>query len=168
MYNSMKKIISILMFCFACSTMHGQIEVSQFKLGKDEPFGQFPGRKMIKTKFKVTSAQALKYVKFHYYIVNAVGDVVSGRDYGITEEGKEYIKPKLFSITGPMEPGKKYSPWASGVIQTGQKVTAIPYQIEIVYMGSNESVFIDITKENYLQYFPKLKWIDYNRWNKQL
>ena len=164
----MKKVISMLLFCCVCLMAHGQVVVNQFKLSRDEPFGQFPGRKMLKTKFKVTSDKTLKYVKFHYYIVNAVGDVVSGLERGIMEEGMEYIKPKLMSVTGPMDPGKKYSPWISGVIQTKQQVTAIPYQIEIVYMGSNESVFIDITKDNYLQYFPKLKWIDYNRWNRQL
>lgn len=164
----MKKVLLIVAMCFICLLSHGQIVVSQFKLGKDEPFGTFPGRKMLKTKFKVTSEQAIKYVKFHYYIVNNVGDVISGLERGITEEGKEYIKPKVFSITGPMEPGKSYSPWASGVVQTKQKITAIPYQIEIIYMGSDESEFIDINRDNYLQYFPKLKWIDYNRWNKAL
>lgn len=164
----MKKFLGVMLFTLISTATYGQVLVSTFKLGKDEPFGCCPGRKMIKTKFKVTDEKDLKYVKFHYYIVNAVGDVVSGRDYGITQEGREYIKPKTFAITGPMESGKTYVPWASGVIQTNQTVTAIPYQIEIVYMGSDESIFIDINKENYIKYFPKLKWIEYNRWNKAL
>lgn len=159
----------LFMLALVLPTMvSGQILVSKFKLCRDEPFGQFPGRKGIETKFKVTSDKDLKYVRFHYYVVNAVGDVVSGREYGISEDGKEYIKPKLLSVTGPLESGKTYSPWAGAILQTSQKVTAIPYQIEIVYMGSNESVYIDINKNNVNEYFPKLKWIEYNRWNKAL
>lgn len=164
----MKKILGVMLFSLISAVSYSQILVSTFKLGKDEPFGCCPGRKMIKTKFKVTDEKSLKYVRFHYYIVNSVGDVISGLERGITQEGREYIKPKIFSITGPMEYGKTYAPWASGVVQTSQKVTAIPYQIEIVYMGDNESLFIEINKDNYLQYFPKLKWVEYNRWNNAL
>lgn len=163
----MKKLLFLIAMILP-SISFGQVLVSKFKLCKDEPFGNFPGRKGLETKFKVTSDKDLKYVKFHYYIVNNVGDVISGLERGITEEGKEYIKPKVFSITGPMEPGKTYSPWVGAILQTHQKVTAMPYQIEIVYMGSNESVFIDINKDNINDYFPKLKWIEYNRWNKAL
>lgn len=126
----------------------------------------YPGRKMIDVKFKNTSDKAFKYIKFHYYAVNRVGDVISGVERGITEEGKEYIKPKKLECTGPFECGKNYSQWASGVITVQQKdVIAFPYKIEIIYMGSNESVFIDITKDNINKFFPKLKWIDYNRYN---
>ena len=65
-----------------------QVEISKFKFGKDEPFGMYPGRKMIDMKFKNTSDRAMKYLKVHYYAVNAVGDVVWGRDEGLYEPGK--------------------------------------------------------------------------------
>ena len=145
-----------------------QVEISKFKFGKDEPFGMYPGRKMIDMKFKNTSDRPMKYLKVHYYAVNAVGDVVSGRDEGLREPGKEYIKPKTLDCMGPFEPGKQYSRWASGAITTQQKGTlAVPYEVEIIYM-ENDTTRIRINKENLRQFFPKNEWRDYNRYNEQL
>ena len=162
----MRRFLSLMLLAFTCNIAFGQIVVSEFKLTKDEPFGNFPGRKGLSLKFTNESDKDFKYLKVHYYIVNRVGDVISGVERGITEEGKEYIKAKIVSCTGPFKAGKKQKLWSSGVVTSSMKdIVAFPHQIEIIYMGSNESVFIDITKENLSKYFPKLEWIDYNRWN---
>ena len=149
-------------------TASSQVTISKFKFGKDEPFGMFPGRKMIDMKFKNTSDRPMKYLKVYYYAVNAVGDVVSGLDAGVRTEGMEYIKPKLLDCMGPFEPGKSYSRWASGVIQTKQKGTlAVPYEVEIIYM-QNDTTRIKIDGSNLKQFFPKNEWREYNRRNQQL
>lgn len=162
----MKKILCLLLLGLCFTGAFGQVVVSKFKLTRDEPFGNFPGRKGLSIEFKNESDKDFKYFKVHYYIVNRVGDVISGVERGITEEGKEYIKAKVVNCTGPFKIGKKQKMWSSGVVTSVMKdIVAFPHQIEIIYMGSNESVFIDITKENLNKYFPKLEWIDYNRWN---
>ena len=82
------------------------------------------------------------------------------------QEGKEYIKGKVVNCVGPFAVGKKHKLWSSGVITSSMKdIVAVPHQIEIIYMGSNESIFINITKDNLKEFFPKLEWIEYNRWN---
>ena len=88
-------------------TASSQVTISKFKFGRDEPFGMFPGRKMIDMKFKNTGDRPMKYLKVYYYAVNAVGDVVSGLDAGIRTEDMEYVKPKLLDCMGPFEPGER-------------------------------------------------------------
>lgn len=150
-------------------TASAQVEITKFKFNRDEPLGAFPGRKMIVMKFKNTSDRAMKYLKVHYYAVNVVGDVVSGLDEGIRKPGKEYIKPKTLDCMGPFEPGKQYSRWASGVITTRQKGTiAVPYEVEIIWMQTNDTTRIRIDGGNIHQYFPKNEWREYNRYNQQL
>ena len=46
----MKKFLGVMLFTLISTATYGQVLVSTFKLGKDEPFGCCPGRKMIKTK----------------------------------------------------------------------------------------------------------------------
>ena len=151
------------------SAMSAQVVISKFKFARDEPFGMFPGRKMIDMKFKNTGDRAMKYLKVYYYAVNAVGDVVSGLDMGVQKDGVEYIKPKALDCMGPFEVGKQYSRWASGVITTKQKGTlAVPYEVEIIWMETNDTTRIKIDKENLHQYFPKNEWRDYNRTNSRL
>ena len=162
----MKKFLMMMTLAMFTICASGQVVVSKFKLTKDEPFGNFPGRKGLTVNFKNVSDKDFKYFKVHYYIVNRVVDVISGVERGITEEGKEYIKAKLISCTGPFPAGKNQKTWASAVVTSSMKdIVAFPHQIEIIYMGSNESVFIDITKDNLKQFFPGLEWIEYNRWN---
>lgn len=164
----MKKMILMAVAVLMALTATAQVEITKFKLNRDEPFGAYPGRKMIDMKFKNTSDRPMKYLKVHYYAVNAVGDVVSGLDEGIRTPGKEYIKPKTLDCMGPFEPGKQYSRWASGVITTKQKGTiAVPYEVEIIWM-QNDTTRIRINSENLHQYFPKNEWREYNRWNDQL
>lgn len=123
----MKKFYLLVFACLLATSAIGQVEYSKFKLSKDEPFGNFPGRKMIDTKFKVTSDRDLKYVIVDYYIVNAVGDVISGVTHGIKSDSEEFIKPKRLECTGPFNAGKSYGQYASGVITIQRKdVTAFP------------------------------------------
>lgn len=151
------------------SAAYAQVEFSKFKLSKDEPFGAFPGRKMLNTKFKVTADRDLKYVLVDYYIINAVGDVISGYTHAIKNDTMEYIKPKRMECTGPFNAGKSYSPWVSGVITNPQKdLTAFPFQIQIMYMGTDEWVKLPITKDNLATFFPSLKWVEYSRKNKKI
>ena len=96
-----KLIISFLLMAICCLSASAQVEFSKFKLSKDEPFGAFPGRKMLNTKFKVTADRDLKYLLVDYYIVNAVGDVISGATEGFKNDTLEYIKPKRMECTGP-------------------------------------------------------------------
>ena len=154
--------------CMMALPMCSQVEIPRFKFNRDEPLGMYPGRKMIDMKFKNTSDRAMKYLKVHYYAVNAVGDVVSGRDGGLREPGMEYIKPMTLDCMGPFEPGKTYSRYASGVITTRQKGTlAVPYEVEIIYM-QNDTTRIRIDRDNLKKFFPKNEWRDYNRYNDQL
>lgn len=165
----MRKFLSVLAFCLVSAFSYGQVQFTKFKFAKDEPFGNFPGRKMITTKFTNTSGKSLKYVFVQYYAVNGVGDVISGVNSGIKSDDEEFIKPKELQMTGPFEAGKKYSQWASGVIFSQRKdVTAFPYKIQIVYMGENEVHDIMITKDNINTYFPCVKWMEINRYSKVL
>ena len=164
-----KRMILMAIAAMMVLSATAQVEITKFKFGKDEPFGMFPGRKMIDMKFKNTGDRPMKYLKVYYYAVNAVGDVVSGLDAGVRTEGMEYIKPKLLDCMGPFEPGKSYSRWASGVIQTKQKGTlAVPYEVEIIYMQTNDTTRIQIDGANLKQFFPKNEWREYNRRNQQL
>ena len=166
----MKKcIVSVLLMALCCLSATAQVEFSKFKLSKDEPFGAFPGRKMLNTKFKVTADHDLKYVLVDYYIINAVGDVISGMTSGIKVDTLEFIKPKTMECTGPFTAGKSYSPWVSGVVTYPRKdITAFPFQLQIMYMGTEEWIKIPITKENLSTYFPSLQWIEYSRKNKKI
>jgi hypothetical protein len=163
-----KRMILMAIAAMMVLSATAQVEITKFKFKRDEPFGMFPGRKMIDMKFKNTSDRPMKYLKVYYYAVNAVGDVVSGLDAGVRTEGMEYIKPKLLDCMGPFEPGKSYSRWASGVITTKQKGTiAVPYEVEIIYM-QNDTTRIKIDGANLKQFFPKNEWREYNRRNQQL
>ena len=139
----------------------GQVEFSKFTFKKDSPMGMYPTRKMTATKFKVTGDRALKYIHVFYYGVNQVNDAVSSDIYGGVNANVEHTKYSMLNLTGPFEPGEKYSRFASGSFYYKMKVTAFPYRIELMYMDGGEEV-IDITKENLTKFFPCLKWIDVN------
>lgn len=172
-----KQLFPLLLSCLVCCCVtaafpqpaYAQVEFSKFKLSKDEPFGAFPGRKMLNTKFKVTADRDLKYILVDYYIVNAVGDVISGYTQAIKNDTTEFIKPKRMECTGPFTAGKSYSPWVSGVITNPSKdLTAFPFQIQVMYMGTDEWITVPVTKDNLSTYFPSLKWLEYSRKNKKI
>lgn len=159
----MKKFLfsTIALLLLSVGTSFGQVEFSKFTFKKDSPMGMYPTRKMTATKFKVTGDRALKYIHVFYYGVNQVNDAVSSDIYGGVNANVEHTKYSMLNLTGPFEPGKKYSRWASGSFFYKMKVTAFPYRIELMYMDGEEET-IDITKENLPQFFPCLKWIDVN------
>ena len=161
----MRKLL-LFIAAFICLQANAQVEFAKFKLATDNPMGCCPGRKMLDTKFKVTSERDLKYVMVDFYIVNPVGDVISGVDEGVKSDNEEFIKPKTIECTGPYESGKSYSRWISGVSYSPVKgITAFPYQVRIMYAGEKEWVKIAITKDNITKFFPKLKWMEINRYN---
>lgn len=166
----MKKLFAVLAFMCAVLTMNAQVVFTKFKLAKDSPFGAFPGRKMLDTKFKVTSDKALKYVFVDWYMVNGVGDVISGETGGIYNPNtEEFVKPKSIQCTGPFESGKSYGRYVSAVGTTTAKgAFAFPTVLKIMYMGTNNWIEIPITKDNITTFFPKIKWTEINRYNKAL
>lgn len=117
---------------------------------------------MTDAKFKITGEKAVKYVRVHYYGVNQVGDAVSSDIVGAVNANAKHTKYRILDLTGPFEPGKSYSRWASGTFWYPMKVTAFPYLVEIIY-ADGEKENIDITKDNLKEYFPGIKkWIDVN------
>lgn len=164
-YYITKKMTLVLMTLFLFGiTCDAQVVFSKFKFSKDSPFGAFPGRKMTDTKFKVSSENAIKYVRVYYYAVNAVGDAVSSELVGGPHKlsNKKYVKALMINSMGPFEPGEKYSRWASGTITYPQKITAFPCLIELIYMNG-EREEIEISEQNLKEYFPCIKkWIDVN------
>lgn len=165
----MKKTFLFLMLCIMSMTSIAQVSFSKFKLVTDNPLGCCPGRKALEYKFTNTGDRALKYVNIYYYAVNAVGDVISGATHATIRVGaEELVKPRLVQNTGPFEPGKSQSGWISALLYADKRTTVIPFQLEIVYMGENEPTFITIDKDNIGTYFPKVKWVDYNRVNRAI
>ena len=145
------------------------MQFSKFVLAKDEPFGNFPGRKMLDIKFKVTADKELKYVFVKWYMVNGVGDVISGTTRAVKSDDEEVVKPKEIQCTGPFAAGKSYGRWVSGVGYVSAKgASAFPFEINIMYMGEKEWVKIPITKDNIKAYFPKVKWMEITRYNDAL
>lgn len=122
----MKTLISLfVVMLFTVNYAFGQIEFSKFKFSKDSPFGMAPTRKMTDTKFKVTAEKPLKYIKVWYYGVNQVNDVVSSDIVGAVNANKEHTKYRMIKFTGPFEPGKKYSQWASGTFYYPLKLLSL-------------------------------------------
>lgn len=147
------KLISIIILLSLSMGASAQIVFTKFKFGKDSPFGMAPTRKMTDVKYTINGSKTVKKIAIRYVAVDQVNDAV----------GCTLGKMKKFQLllTGPFEPNKSYSRWASGTIWYPHKITAFPYRILIDYMdGTNES--IDISKDNISKFFPKLKWINVN------
>lgn len=160
----MKKLLCLALFLSLMLPSEGwsQVSFSRFKFKKDSPFGCCPGRKMTDTRFEVTGDRAVKYIRVHYWGVNQVGDAVSSDIVGAVNANAEHTKNRILNLTGPFEPGERYSRWASATFIYPMKVTAFPYHVEILYMdGDKESV--PITRDNLDEYFPCIKeWIEVN------
>lgn len=94
----------------------------------------------------------MKYVKIEWCAVNEVGDVSTG------------MSPNLLlrkvSGTGPFSPGKKYKREAATAYIGVEKVHAMPVSICIEYMDGTDWEK-DIDKDNYQEFFPQLKWINF-------
>ena len=98
-------------------------------------------------------------MKVLYSGVDQVNDAVCSNIVGAVNSNVKHTKYNYFIVTGPYEPGKSYSRWASGSFFYPTKVTAFPQEIVIDYMDKTSDT-ICITKDNISTYFPKLKWID--------
>lgn len=158
----MKKILLLFMFVLGFLNAGAQVKFTKFKFNRDSPFGCCPGRKMTDTKFAITGDKTVKYIRVYYYGVNQVGDAVSSDIVGAVNANVKHTKNKILDLTGPFEPGEKYSRWASGTFWYSLKVTAFPYMLEVVYMDGEKEI-IDITEDNLKIYFPCIKkWINVN------
>ena len=136
-----------------------QVVFTKFKFIKDSPFGAFPTRKATDAKFKVTGDKTIKTMKVQYSGVDQVNDAVCSNIVGAVNANVKHTKYNFFMVTGPYEPGKTYSRWASGSFFYPTKVTAFPQEIYIDYMDKTSDT-IRITKDNISTYFPSVKWID--------
>ena len=148
-----RKIISLIMLLILGMNADAQVVFTKFKFGKDSPFGMAPTRKMTDMKYTVNGTKPIKKIAVRYIAVDQVNDAV----------GCTLSKMKKFQVllTGPFEPSKSYSRWASATIWYPHKITAFPYRIIIDYMdGSKES--IDINKDNISVFFPKIQWVNVN------
>ena len=154
------EIISLLsLMLFMGMSANAQVVFSKFKFIKDSPFGAFPTRKATDAKFTVTGNKTIKTMKVRYSGVDQVNDAVCSDIVGAVNANVKHTKYNYFMVTGPYEPGKTYSRWASGSFFYPTKVTAFPQEIVLDYMDKTSDT-ICITKDNISTYFPKLKWID--------
>lgn len=148
----------LLMVMMAMGSVWGQeIVFSSFKLKKNPYVSMVKGLNISFTHKKID--QQLKYVRVQFYVVNEVGDAIDGQVSAL-DKTRTNIFLKGARVVGPMPTGKKRYCNMDAVVVTNLPVTAIPKYVTITYMDNTEKV-IEITRENYAQYFPKLKWIDY-------
>lgn len=143
----MKKIFRMMMLLammLVAHTANAQVVFSTFKL---KPTLLYTS-KALYVGFTCDGEKKVKYVKVEWCAVNEVGDV----SVGMTPN----LQLRHVSGTGPFDPGKKYKRVAIGV----EKVHAMPVSICIEYMDGTDWEQ-DVTKDNYQQFFPNLKWIDF-------
>ena len=145
----MKKIFRTMVLTLALSltnTANAQIEISTLK-----PTLLYTTKSLYMS-FTCKGEQKVKYVKVEWCAVNAVGDVSAG------------MTPNLLlrtaSATGPFSPDKKYKREAIAGYVGVEKVRALPVSITVEYMDGTDWE-TEINKENYAQFFPHLKWIDF-------
>ena len=147
----MKKILRakvLVLAFFLANTVNAQIEISTFKLKPTLLYTT----KALHMSFTCKGEKKVKYVKVEWCAVNAVGDVSAGMTPNVLL--------RKASATGPFSPDKKYRREAvAGYIGT-EKVRALPVSISVEYMDGTEWE-TDINKDNYVQFFPQLKWIDF-------
>ena len=147
----MKKSIKMMMLLAMMLVAHAakaQVVFSTFKL---KPTILYTS-KALHVGFTCDGEKEVKYVKVEWCAVNNVGDVSQGMTAG--------LQLRKVSATGPFKPGRKYKREAIAAFVGVEKVRAMPVSICIEYMDGTDWEQ-DITKDNYLQFFPNLKWIDF-------
>ncbi len=150
----MKKRFLVSVIAVAAMTMFtvsavAQIKVSSFKLKPTMLFNS----KDLYMSFTLTDGQKkAKYVRVEWCAVNRVGDVCQGLTTGLLL--------RKASSTGPFSAGKKYKRLANASFIGVEKVKAMPVSINIEYMDGTDFE-IDITKDNYKEFFPQLEWMDF-------
>lgn len=155
----MKKYLLMALMALGCMSTDAQVVFTKYKFIKDSPFGAFPTRKATDAKFKVTGDKTIKTMKVLYSGVDQVNDAVCSDIVGAVNANIKHTKYNYFMVTGPFEPGKTYSKWASGSFFYPTKVTAFPQEIFIDYMDKTSDT-IRINKDNISTYFPSIKWIE--------
>lgn len=155
----MKKYLLMALMALGCISTDAQVVFTKFKFIKDSPFGAFPTRKATDAKFKVTGDKTIKTMKVLYSGVDQVNDAVCSNIVGAVNANIKHTKYNYFMVTGPFEPGKTYSKWASGSFFYPTKVTAFPQEILIDYMDKTSDT-VRINKDNISTYFPSIKWIE--------
>ena len=155
----MKKYLLLALMVLGCMSTDAQVVFTKFKFIKDNPLGAFPTRKATDAKFKVTGDKTIKTMTVLYSGVDQVNDAVCSNIVGAVNANVKHTKYNCFMVTGPFEPGKTYSRWASGSFFYPTKVTAFPQNIYIDYMDRTSDT-IRIVKDNISTFFPQIPWID--------
>ena len=147
MKKSMKMMMLFAMMLVA-HTANAQVVFSTFKLKTTILYTS----KALHVGFTCDGEKEVKYVKVEWCAVNNVGDVSQGMTTG--------LQLRKVSATGPFKPGRKYKRVANAAFIGVEKVHAMPVSICIEYMDGTDWE-MDVTKDNYQQFFPNLKWIDF-------
>ena len=147
MKKTMKMMLLLAMMLVA-HTAKAQVVFSTFKL---KPTILYTS-KALNVSFTCDGEKKVKYVKVEWCAVNNVGDVSVGMTPG--------LQLRKVSATGPFKPGRKYKRVANAAFIRVEKVRAMPVSICIEYMDGTDWE-TDVTKDNYQQFFPNLKWIDF-------
>ena len=142
------KMMLLLAMMLVAHTAKAQVVFSTFKL---KPTILYTS-KALHVSFTCDGEKKVKYVKVEWCAVNDVGDVSVGVSAG--------VRLRTVSATGPFQPGKKYKRVALAAYIGVEKVHAMPVSICIEYMDGTDWEK-DVTKDNYQQFFPNLKWIDF-------
>lgn len=145
--KNIRMMLLAIMIAFA-NVAGAQVVFSTFKLKPTLLYTT----KALHVSFTCTGEKKVKYVKVEWCAVNGVGDVSAGMGVG-------QLLRKV-SATGPFSPGKKYRREAVAGYIGVEKVRALPVSVTIEYMDGTDWE-IDITKDNYQEFFPQLKWIDF-------
>lgn len=142
------KMMLLLAMMLVAHTANAQVVFSTFKLKPTILYNS----KEIHVGFTCDGDKKVKYVKVEWCAVNDVGDVSQGMTAG--------LQLRKVSATGPFDTNKKYKRVAAAAFVGVEKVHAMPVSICIEYMDGTDWEQ-DVTKENYQQFFPNLKWIDF-------
>lgn len=142
------KMMMLLAMTLVAHTAKAQVVFSTFKLKPTVLYNS----KDLHAGFTCDGEKEVKYVKVEWCPVNNVGDVSVGMTPG--------VQLRTVSATGPFSPGKKYKRAATAAFIGMEKVRAMPVSICIEYMDGTDWEQ-DVTKDNYQQFFPNLKWIDF-------
>ena len=155
-----KYFLMMVLMVMGAVCVDAQISFSKFKFFKG---GTMPGRKSTDSKFTITGDRTVKYMEVWYCGVNRVGDAVTSDIYGGVNANAKRTKNRILRCTGPFEPGKTYSRWASGTFYHAEKdIKAFPRFVVMTYQDGVTDT-LRVTKESIGRLFPCLTWreVDY-------
>lgn len=156
----MKRIIISILLCVCYfSIANSQVVIEKFKFFNYDlyDFTKFG----TEAKVKFTCDKTVKYLEIHYSGVNNVGDAICSNIRGGVNANAKHTKYIIGQATGPFTPGSKKHLYLKPSFYYGNRqITAFPRMIVLTYIGEEKKDTINLTKENFSQYFPKNKWID--------